>query len=332
MRQRSQGGFTLLELTIVLAIVGLLAVGALKAGSVLRENAGISETSKRLDTLVMALQTFLVKNNRLPCPAKPDLLDTDENFGLEAREVRGDDKDEKCTLPGIPPENPKFYRGMIPGRSLGLSGGRLMDAWDRQFTYVVIAEATQNNSFISSAWPPNLELLNKAGGNLIQQGIAVIISHGANGVDAYPTTSGKRPEELTQGEDERANLDNDHTFVQAPYSTNEKNPFDDQVLALTEDQIIQPLANQGALITKRAQVLEKLKRIENALIGYMAADWHAPDGALNCLPGDDQSKKPQNRTVRRRIPFAAASNQQNGDENRPTTIGKVPYRTVVPGF
>jgi prepilin-type N-terminal cleavage/methylation domain-containing protein len=41
MRQRSQGGFTLLELTIVLAIVGLLAVGALKAASALRENAGI---------------------------------------------------------------------------------------------------------------------------------------------------------------------------------------------------------------------------------------------------------------------------------------------------
>ena len=72
------------------------------------------------------------------------------------------------------------------------------------------------------------------------------------------------------------NFDDDYTFVQAPYSTNEKNPFDDQVLALTEDQIVQPLANQGALITKQAQALEKLKRIENALIGYMAMDIAPP--------------------------------------------------------
>jgi prepilin-type N-terminal cleavage/methylation domain-containing protein len=256
MRPRSQGGFTLLELTIVLAIVGLLAVGALKAASALRENAGISETSKRLDTLVMALQTFLMKHNRLPCPADPNI---DTNLG-----------DENC------PSNPsgEILRGVIPSRTLGLSGGRLMDAWDRQFTYVVIAEATKNNSFTSNAWPATLELRDKAGGKLIQRGIAVIISHGANGSDAYQSlgaTSGAKPPT-----DEEENFNNDHTFVQAPYSTNEKNPFDDQVLFLTEDQIVQPLANQGALITKQAQALEKLKRIENALIGYMAMDIAPP--------------------------------------------------------
>src|SRR5919109_828104 len=85
MRQRSQDGFTLLELAIVLVIVGLIAVGALKAASALRENVGISETSKRLDTLVMALQTFLMKNNRLPCPADPNLM-----LGKEERLPNGD--------------------------------------------------------------------------------------------------------------------------------------------------------------------------------------------------------------------------------------------------
>jgi prepilin-type N-terminal cleavage/methylation domain-containing protein len=263
MRQRSQGGFTLLELTIVLAIVGLLAVGALKAVSALRENAGISETSKRLDTLVMALQTFLMKNNRLPCPADPDI---DTKFG-----------DELCPstpLSGV------ILGGVIPGRALGLSGGRLLDAWDRQFTYVVVAEAIQNNSFTSNAWPATLELRDKAGGELIRQGIAVIISHGANGGDTH------QPSDATLGvkspTDEEENVNNDHTFVQAPYSTNEKNPFDDQVLVLTEDQIVQPLANQGALKTKQAQALEKLKRIENALIGFIVAH------ALICPPGKTQ--------------------------------------------
>jgi hypothetical protein len=186
---------------------------------------------------------------------------------------------------------------VIPSRTLGLSGGRLMDAWDRQFTYVVIAEATQDNSFTSRAWPAALELWRhkKAEGEPIR-GVAVIISHGANGSDAYLTTN-KRPEELPQGEDEKANLDNDHIFVQADYSTNDDNPFDDQVLFLTEDQIVQPLANQGALITKQAQALEKLKRIENALIGHMATDTTSPLGcdeprrkARRGLPSPDRQE------------------------------------------
>jgi prepilin-type N-terminal cleavage/methylation domain-containing protein len=272
MRQRSQGGFTLLELTIVLAIVGLLAVGALKAVSALRENAGISETSKRLDTLVMALQTFLMKHNRLPCPADPNLPDTHLNFGLEAREARDDDDKEKCTLPGIPPAKPQFYRGVIPGRALGLSGGRLLDAWDRQFTYAVVIKATKTDSFTRNRWPPTFKLTDELERLLNEknEGIVVIISHGANGSGAY-LTDGRQtdPQGIETGQLERENFDPDFTFIQAPYSTNERNPFDDKVLVLTEDQIVQPLANQGALQTKHAQTLEILKRIENALIGFI---------------------------------------------------------------
>jgi prepilin-type N-terminal cleavage/methylation domain-containing protein len=288
MRPRSQGGFTLLELTIVLAIVGLLAVGALKAASALRENAGISETSKRLNTLVMALQTFLMKHKRLPCPADPTLKDTEPNFGKEVR------LDNGVCGPAVTPEvsNPKVFRGAIPGHDL-FSGSKLRDAWDHQFTYVVIAEATRDNSFTSSAWPAAMELWDKADkakGKPIQKGgVAVIISHGANGSDAYLTTIPKLP----NLQDEEANLDNDHIFVQADYSTNDDNPFDDQVLLLTEDQIVQPLANQGALITKQAQALEKLKRIENALIGHMAVDTQDPAPGMPCKPS---------RKARRAVP------------------------------
>jgi hypothetical protein len=201
----------------------------------------------------MALQTFLMKNNRLPCPADPNI---DTYLG-----------DEKC------PSTP-ILRGVIPGRALGLSGGRLLDAWDRQFTYTVVLDATKPDSFTKYRWPPTFELKDEHGIPLNKQnkGIVVIISHGANGSGAYTTKGEPLPSPVTTAKFELENLDDDPTFVQAAYSTHEENPFDDQVLVLTEDQIVQPLANQGALKTKQAQAWERLKRIENALIGFIVAN------------------------------------------------------------
>jgi hypothetical protein len=115
-----------------------------------------------------------------------------------------------------------------------------------------------------------------------------------------------------QGEEasrfEKKNIDADSDFVQAPYSTNERNPFDDQVLILTEDQIVQPLANQGALKTKQAQALEKLKRVENALVGFIAIH------ARECQSGEI------------RIPFADINRDGWGDNDRKK--GGVPYRDL----
>jgi hypothetical protein len=98
------------------------------------------------------------------------------------------------------------------------------------------------------------------------------------------------------------------TFIQAPYSTNQSNPFDDKVLVLTEDQIVQPLANQGALKTKHAQTLEKLKRIENALVGFIAI--HTGQ-AGECQSGEI------------RIPFADINRDGWGDNDGKK--GRVPY-------
>jgi hypothetical protein len=111
------------------------------------------------------------------------------------------------------------------------------------------------------------------------------------------------------------NLNDNPTFVQAAYSTHEENPFDDQVLVLTEDQIVQPLANQGALKTKHVQTLEKLKRIENALISYMATHWEDPE------PGSLCSRKV-------RIPFADDPNHPDGEENKDRRNGTVPYQDL----
>lgn len=256
-------------MAIVLVIIGLIAAGALKAASAIRENTGISETAKAMDTVVTALQTFLINNNRLPCPAIKALPETDANYGLEARV--GTNCDPPVTLWVT-----NAHRGVLPARTLGLS--RLVDGWDRQFTYEVTLEATQDDSFTSGNWPTQFDLQDESGNDLNPpnpagngNGVVVIISHGNNGSGAFLTTGIQMDAPPPTAVNELANLDTDFVFSSTSYSSDATNPFDDQVLVLTEDQIVQPLADQGALKTKQTLALETIRTIQDAILGSAMA-------------------------------------------------------------
>lgn len=318
-----QSGFTLIDMAIVLVIIGLIAVGALKAASAIRENTGISETAKRTDTVVTALRTFLVHNNRLPCPARADLSETAPNYVVEAR--TGGNCDASTQVGGT-----NAHRGVLPVRSLGLS--RLPDAWDRQFTYEVTLEATQDDSFTSGTWPTQFDLQDESGNDLnlpdpAGNGVVVIMSHGNNGSGAFLTTGMQMDAPPPTAVNELANLDTDFVFSSASYSSDATNPFDDQVLVLTEDQIVEPLAERGVLKNKRTQALEKLKRIDSALFSFMIGDVYDNDGPPTpppCTCGGPTCTQPGCvRSVRRRVPFADTDG--NGTEDTGTNGGGVPY-------
>ncbi|MGI0025504.1 MAG: type II secretion system protein, partial [Nitrososphaera sp.] len=261
-----QPGFTLVEMAFVLVIIGLLAAGALRAVSAMRENTGITETRKAVDTIVMALQTFLINNNRLPCPADPILAETAANYGLEARTA------PNCDAATLVVGSTNAHRGVLPVRTLGLV--RFVDAWYRQFTYEVTLQATQDDSFTSGTWPTQFDLLDEWGIDLnpAGDGVVVIMSHGTNGNGAFTTDGIQLPGPPVTAVNELANLDNDFVFSSATYSSDTANPFDDLVLILTEEQIVEPLADRGVLKNKLTQVREKLERIDSATFSFMIGD------------------------------------------------------------
>ena len=69
--QRYQQGFSLVELSIVILVMGLLLGGLLMPLSVQRENARLKEGRDQLLSIQNSIEGFALVNGFLPCPATP---------------------------------------------------------------------------------------------------------------------------------------------------------------------------------------------------------------------------------------------------------------------
>lgn len=110
-------GFTLVEMAVVLAIFGLLAIFLMPTVVVAVSQKNRSETTQKLKNIESAIYSFMILNRRLPCPAN-GLLST----GTEARDVSGD-----CTSNQI--------NGVVPWVTLGLAYSDVVDNWNNQVTF-----------------------------------------------------------------------------------------------------------------------------------------------------------------------------------------------------
>lgn len=129
---KNTAGFSLLEMAIVLAIVGLLIAGLLPSLTSQIEQQRRNETRKNLNDVLEALYGFAISNGRLPCPASTT-SNGQESFctgNLSAA----------CGAAIVPPAaipahgrctNP--YDGLLPAAALGLNPvdaqGYAIDAW-----------------------------------------------------------------------------------------------------------------------------------------------------------------------------------------------------------
>lgn len=117
-----QNGFTLVELSIVILIMGLILGGLAMPLSVQRENARLKDAAEQLADVKDALSGFALANGYLPCPATPASNGTAASSG------------GSCTR----------QHGFVPASTLGLSGTRnddnlLLDPWASPLRYSVSA-------------------------------------------------------------------------------------------------------------------------------------------------------------------------------------------------
>lgn len=118
----SQRGFSLVEMSVVILIMGLLLGGLMMPLSMQRENARLREATDKLTSVREAVQGFALVNGVLPCPATPG------SDGLAIPAGGG------CAV----------QHGFIPATTLGLNGQRnddnlLLDPWGSPIRYSVTA-------------------------------------------------------------------------------------------------------------------------------------------------------------------------------------------------
>lgn len=224
MRQRERG-FTLLEMAIVLAIVGLLIGMAVPLLGQMMTSTRSKATRSHLETIEQALVIYVRNTGRLPCPGDPSA----STLGDESNNCNSSKKAD----------------GIVPFRTLGLQQTVAEDGYGHYFTYHVAT------SFASSSLSTDITtgFCTQTSGLTVNDGngtsvastpIAyILVSPGENGYGRYSPPSNKRVDTSSEGNFEAENANDDTTFVDTtPIASGVTNgPFDDVVAWRTRDQI-----------------------------------------------------------------------------------------------
>jgi prepilin-type N-terminal cleavage/methylation domain-containing protein len=137
-------GFSLLEMSVVLVIIGVVVAGGVAIIPKVLEKRQFDDTQARLKIVQQALLDYRKAYNRLPCPGDSTLAMSSANFGIEAATAGA------CTgTPAAVTNNNGVSFGMLPVRTLQLPDDMALDGWGRRIGYNVDTRYTNTNAFTS---------------------------------------------------------------------------------------------------------------------------------------------------------------------------------------
>jgi prepilin-type N-terminal cleavage/methylation domain-containing protein len=245
---RSQSGFSLLELAIVLFVLALMLGGLLMPLASRLEVEERKQTEDRLVEIREVIYGYALQNGRLPCS------DCEDNSGNCGSATANDGMEDRITAGANLVCASEV--GNLPWVTLGVQG---VDSWNRLFTYRVDGDfadgpgespatpgsgtCTQNLS-VSFTLCDGGDITVKDGdaGSNVATGIAaIIVSHGRNGGQT-PSTD----EEENYDDSSNAN-DALKTFVDKDYSQQAGAEYDDLLIWISPHVLRNRMLQAGLL-------------------------------------------------------------------------------------
>lgn len=194
----SRSGFTLVQLSILLAVTGVMLAAYLPGRDAGDYNQKVLATLYKLDKIEAAMQGFMAKNGYRPCPADGQYDVNHQFFGREAGASTTSTPIGGC-VGGVPaaPMGPDtgsghVFMGTIPTKTLDLPDEYAYDAWGRRFSYVVDGRVTVNKmcyDMITAQTPGAIAIQWKDPAGAVvetENSFYAYISHGPDGHGAWP--------------------------------------------------------------------------------------------------------------------------------------------------
>ncbi|NDF11507.1 MAG: type II secretion system protein [Proteobacteria bacterium] len=214
-KTKSQHGFSIMELTVVLTIIALIAGSALAVGASRVEQQKIQTTQERIEFIISAIETFVVKFGYLPCPADASLNNNDPDFGVErVPGVGGSGEGTQANQGNCHRANYKdpatnVVAGLVPVRTLLISPGLAMDGWGRRISYVVDENLTWRGGPGIGGYADDTQgeiEIHGAGGTVVTtEGAFLVMSYGTNGHGAWKAKGVDRLDKGITDADEKEN-------------------------------------------------------------------------------------------------------------------------------
>lgn len=236
-------GFSLIELSIVIAVASSLMIGYLslvQPEQTLKSNTSLT-TLERMRGIADAIEAFRVKYSRLPCPADPLTRSDKSNYtGSAIADFGAERLDLDGTHGGNGGIDCPVQVGSVPFRSLGIKPEMMYDGWGRRFSYHVspnlcgVGSAGQANQGCTPySYANNIGdlIVNDGTADITTTGAFILVSHGPNGLGGRLPSGAQTPD--TGSVDEQENSDADKVYKQlAPRAD-----FDDIVMYRSKDSV-----------------------------------------------------------------------------------------------
>jgi prepilin-type N-terminal cleavage/methylation domain-containing protein len=216
----SQRGFTLIEITIGLAVLGLLMLPLIHFYNLHQIQERIRQSDGHLITIQSALQKFAIRNGRYPLPSAYGLGPGVANYGQEyggGIPACAPGMTNICRTTGfrdlLPPAgNDPVLIGAVPFAALGLPQKISIDGYGRKITYAVSETMTVAATFQDDRGV--IKIVDRSGGNTSgtnNNAHYAVISHGKDGKGAF-TQDGVLVQPCTPAGQDLENCDNDGSF------------------------------------------------------------------------------------------------------------------------